>query len=121
MIPTVEELLETMQDAAREISSLNESLIGRNAFSLESRNIGQEIAFLFGQLHEAKAQLDRLGVQVKDIESGTVDFPSKLGAEVVWLSWEKGQDAITHYHRVGDSSTKPLPQDLWADHHGAGF
>jgi hypothetical protein len=109
MIPTVDGLLGEMQDAARELARLREEVSRLPVHSVEARNAAQETAFLLSQLHTDKAALDRLGVHLKDVESGLVDFPSQLGAEVVCLAWEKGQRAITHYHRLGETSEKPLP------------
>ncbi len=78
--------------------------------SVEVRNAVQEINFLLSQIHENQAELDRLGVHINDFENGAVDFPSRLGTEVVCLTWERGQDAITHFHRLsGDTSQQPLP------------
>lgn len=109
MIPTVDRLLGEMQEAAQELEGLQEQLGRLAASSLAARDAGQEIAFLASQLQADKAELDRLGVHVKDVESGIVDFPSQLGAEVICLCWEKGQQVITHYHRLGESSPKLLP------------
>lgn len=109
MIPTVDGLLGEMQSATQELLAARQTLGRTPALSIEQRNAAQEIAFLQGQLYTVKAELDRLGVHLKDVESGVVDFPSQLGAEVICLSWEKGQSEITHYHRLGDSSTKLLP------------
>jgi hypothetical protein len=33
-----------------------------------------------------------------------------LGAEVVYLTYEKGKQAITHYHRLNEATTLPLPE-----------
>ena len=109
MIPTVDRLLGEMQHAARDVAILKERLSRLDPISVEARNCAQEIAFLIHGLHSVKAELDRMGVHLKDVESGVVDFPSQLGAEVVCLSWEKGQEAITHYHRFGEETAKLLP------------
>lgn len=112
MIPTVDGLLGELQDAAQELERLRDGLTRIRPDSVDARNAGQEIAFLLGQFQSDKAQLDRIGVHLKDVESGLVDFPSRLGAEVICLSWEKGQSAITHYHRLGENAAKPLPGPL---------
>ena len=110
LIPLVEEHLETMQSAVQATLRLRDEISRLKPFSIEARNKAQEIAFLMHEVHETKAQLDRLGVFLTDIDVGVVDFPSQVGAEVVYLSWEKGQDAITHYHRLNEAGRQPLPQ-----------
>ena len=113
LIPTVEAHLVELQRAAADMIELRRNLGGLSSHSLEARNAIQEIQYLLGVVHGSKAELDRLGVHLKDVESGVVDFPSRLGAEVVHLTWEQGQDAITHYHRLGgDTRQQPLPPDL---------
>lgn len=120
MIPTVDRLLGEMQNAAFELAILKERLSELNPHTVEARNSAQEVAFLVAQLQADKAELDRMGVHLKDVESGVVDFPSQLGAEVVCLSWEKGQSTITHYHRFGEESAKLLPRYSGSSG-GAGF
>ncbi|CAN5897195.1 DUF2203 domain-containing protein [soil metagenome] len=108
LIPVVDELLGDMQDAIRDTYQLRDEIATLGAHSVAARNKAQEVAFLLRSAHETKADLDRLGVFLKDVDTGVVDFPSQVGAEVVYLSWEKGQDAITHYHRLNEGSRLPL-------------
>ena len=116
LIPVVDELLGDMQGAIKDTYRLRDDLKGLGGHSVAARNKAQEIAFLLRSVHETKAELDRLGVFLTDVDTGVVDFPSQVGAEVVYLSWEKGQDAITHYHRLNEGSKLPLerskPQPL---------
>ncbi len=109
LIPVVEQNLVDLQSAVGELLEIREQLKGANPLAVATQNLIQESAFLAGQISTNKAQLDELGVQVKDVEVGKVDFPGQLGAEVVWLTWKKGQDAITHYQRVGEETALPVP------------
>ena len=110
LIPTVDGLLTEMQGVATDLAAVRARLGEVKPFSVEARNAEQEFHFLLTQLHQAKARLDELGVFVKDFETGVVEFPTQLHGEVVCLAWEKGQEQITHYHRFGEESAKPLPQ-----------
>lgn len=110
LLPIVDEHLAEMQRAVHETLELRAELGTRNPLSVEGQNLTREIAFVLSEIHRHKAELDRLGVHVKDLESGAVDFPSRLGAEVVCLAWERGQNAITHYHRLdNEDDIRPLP------------
>ncbi|MFF2156790.1 DUF2203 domain-containing protein [Paenibacillus chitinolyticus] len=53
------------------------------------------------------------GIELKDIDSGLVDFPSILGGEEVLLCWRSGEERIGYYHSRHDGYTgrKPLPGD----------
>jgi hypothetical protein len=56
-------------------------------------------------------QLEALGVLVKDLDRGLVDFPALRGDEEVLLCWEVGEDAVAYWHGVdeGFAGRKPLP------------
>jgi len=110
LLPVVDQHLGELQRAAADLGRLRERSSELPGASVESANIAREMAFLLDVIHASKAELDRLGVQLRDVQVGLVDFPSQLGAEVVCLTWEKGQGAITHYHPLsGDTDTRPLP------------
>jgi hypothetical protein len=56
------------------------------------------------------AQLEALGVLVKDLDRGLVDFPALRGDEEVLLCWQVGEDEIAFWHGVdeGFAGRKPL-------------
>ena len=58
-------------------------------------------------------ELLALGVQVKDIDTGLVDFPSLRDGEEVLLCWRLGEDEIAFWHTVdaGFAGRRPLPLD----------
>ena len=45
-------------------------------------------------------EIDDIGVQLKDLESGLLDFPCRVEDEVVLLCWKSGEAAIEHWHTV---------------------
>ena len=59
------------------------------------------------------AELERLGVLVKDLDQGLVDFPALRGGEEVLLCWQVGEDEVAFWHGVdeGFAGRKPLPFD----------
>jgi hypothetical protein len=58
-------------------------------------------------------ELQRLGVLVKDLDRGLVDFPALRDGEEVLLCWQVGEDEIAYWHGVeeGFAGRKPLPLD----------
>jgi hypothetical protein len=52
------------------------------------------------QVRESIAEIDAIGVQVKDLESGLLDFPCRVDDEVVLLCWRMGEPAIEHWHTM---------------------
>ena len=56
-------------------------------------------------------ELERLGVQVKDLDRGLVDFPCLHRGRVVLLCWELGEDEVAFWHGAdeGFAGRKSLP------------
>ena len=53
------------------------------------------------------------GAQVKDLDSGLIDFPALHRGETVLLCWRLGEDEIGWWHRSEDgfAGRRPLPLD----------
>jgi hypothetical protein len=58
-------------------------------------------------------RLEGLGVLVKDLDRGLVDFPALHKDEEVLLCWQVGEDDVAYWHGVdeGFAGRKPLPFD----------
>ena len=71
--------------------------------------VQQATAVLVAVLEE----LERLGVQVKDLDRGLVDFPCVHRGSVVLLCWELGEDEVAYWHGAdeGYAGRRPLPLD----------
>ena len=56
-------------------------------------------------------ELQSLGVQVKDLDEGLVDFPARRGDEEVLLCWRLGEDEVGFWHGAdeGFAGRKSLP------------
>jgi hypothetical protein len=73
---------------------------------------------VFRGLDEALTdQLDRiraLGGQVKDVETGLVDFPSTRGDEEILLCWKLGEKRVGFWHSVegGYGARRPIDEQV---------
>jgi hypothetical protein len=47
---------------------------------------------------DALSEIDSIGVQVKDLDIGLLDFPCEVDGRIVLLCWKTGEPAITHWH-----------------------
>ena len=63
------------------------------------------------RLEEAVSSLRSEGIEIKDLESGTVDFYGKVDDEVVFLCWHRGEPSVGFYHPVsgGYRDRRPIP------------
>lgn len=44
--------------------------------------------------------LQERGIQIKDINSGLVDFPHLRDGKEVFLCWQVGEDTISYWHEI---------------------
>jgi len=51
---------------------------------------------------DALAEIDSIGVQVKDIDTGLLDFPCEVEGQTVLLCWRMGEKSITHWHGMAE-------------------
>ena len=63
------------------------------------------------RVRESIAEIDAVGVQVKDLDAGLLDFPCRLDDQVVLLCWRMGETAIEHWHPVDSGFKDRQPLD----------
>jgi hypothetical protein len=61
-----------------------------------------EFAKLAREFQEVVDELTLIGVQLKDADTGLLDFPSIRAGEEVLLCWRVGEAAVDWYHGLDD-------------------
>jgi hypothetical protein len=63
---------------------------------------------------DAVAEIDSIGVQVKDLDIGLLDFPCEVEGEIILLCWKLGETSITHWHgtQEGFAGRKPIDERI---------
>lgn len=66
------------------------------------------------RVRDALAEIDSIGVQVKDIDIGLLDFPCTVEGRTVLLCWKLGEKSITQWHGVeeGFAGRKPIDERI---------
>ncbi len=66
------------------------------------------------QLKDALTEIDALGVQVKDLDMGLLDFPCIVDGETILLCWKLGEDRIAYWHGLeeGYKGRKPITDKI---------
>jgi hypothetical protein len=66
------------------------------------------------RIKDALAEIDSAGVQVKDLDTGLLDFPCKVDGEIILLCWKLGEEKITHWHSTseGFAGRKPIDERI---------
>ncbi len=62
------------------------------------------------RFEEKLGEMVQRGAHLKDLDSGLVDFYSRLGGEVVFLCWKEDEPQISHWHslRGGFQNREPI-------------
>ena len=114
LLPTVRGILRRIQRAHRrllrnqEAAKLAAEAAERGGGGIEG---GADYASTLIELTSQAAELEELGVQLKDFGRGLVDFPSLRDGRVVLLCWQLGEgDSVEWWHDVdaGFAGRTPL-------------
>ena len=89
-------------------SDLNET---GSESSMRLEALDREVARLLDRFQGLIEEIEALGGTVKDYERGCIDFYGEVDGEIVYLCWQRGEDAISHWHRLdeGFASRHPIP------------
>ena len=106
LLPVLESLLKRAIDgklAVEEVESGLSDLARRIYISggmrVDSASVAKQRAELEDQLklvRESVAEIDAIGVQVKDLDAGLLDFPCRLDDLTVLLCWRMGEPSIEY-------------------------
>lgn len=71
-------------------------------------------------LAAAVEKIQDLGCQIKDADTGLIDFPTLYRGEEVYLCWKLGEPSIEFWHRVEDGfrGRQRIDSEFLANHKG---
>ena len=120
LLPVLEALVRKAQTAAalagemeQEMQALSQRIFLAGGMHVNVAAAAKRRAQREKALEEAKAtiaEMDEIGVQVKDLEQGLLDFPSVMDGKTVLLCWKLGEKEIGFWHTPdeGFAGRKPL-------------
>lgn len=105
-----------MRELVHEQGSLVTAIGGNGGgYAASDLNATQaELEELAEQTASCVRELEELGVVVKDLDAGLLDFPALREGEEVELCWRVGEDAVRHWHRIGEGFPGRKPVD-WVE------
>jgi len=107
-LPLVKQIVKDILDTGFIIKSIAEIIEG-------NIDENEEIKLLLAKMNSFFLELEEIGCYYKDwnFSAGTVDFPSKIDGEDVFLCWQSGEEDILYYHDVtsGFSGRKQIPPE----------
>jgi hypothetical protein len=116
-IPRLEALIARLQRSALELRTERDAVAA--GLRLEPASLPVErllserpqLRRLVEELDASIGAIEQMGVALKDVELGLVDFPATLDGEDVYLCWQFGEDRVRYWHarEEGFAGRRPLP------------
>jgi hypothetical protein len=69
-------------------------------YSEEMAQVEQDLEKEIAVLQEFVDELEKLGVEIKDLSRGLVDFRAMMEGREVYLCWLLGEDEVAHWHEL---------------------
>jgi hypothetical protein len=72
------------------------------AIDPEVRILRLRMQGVIDRMQAGVARIDELGVTLREIETGLIDFPALASGRQIWLCWRLGEGPIESWHELGD-------------------
>ncbi|MBI3859401.1 MAG: DUF2203 domain-containing protein [Thaumarchaeota archaeon] len=107
--PKIKELIERK----KVVTKLHAELERYNLLGFKTSEVAESAALLDSLVEgmtKKISELEDLGVIVKDLDYGLIDFPAEKYGESVLLCWRYGESEVSFWHKSSDGFTgrKPL-------------
>jgi hypothetical protein len=112
LLPTLKELLDDLalhRDALREKAPHLEPIL-QAAVANGGGRAGSEYGVEAYRLYLAVARIRKLGVLLKDLDMGLLDFPHERDGRIVFLCWHPPEERVEYWHEIeaGYAGRQPL-------------
>ena len=131
-LPEVRTILELLRDERAELIRLRDQVLehqaaeeapsetpteakvrgaGRSSESTESQVAANEAEIrvlrlrmqgVIDQMQAGVARIDELGITLREIESGLIDFPALANGRQIWLCWRLGEGDVEWWHELAE-------------------
>lgn len=88
-----------LDEVQREFAVLRRH-VPANGHGKRAQELERELRALLDAINSEVAAIRALGIEVKDLEIGLVDFPSDREGRVVFLCWRMDEPAIVAWHEI---------------------
>lgn len=116
LLPRLRAEVAALRDGARELAAQRQELAALaalpklNGHAAEAGRLEGRIAELLRDLGLRLDALTALGIEVKDLEHGLLDFPSWRAGRAVYLCWRVDEPEVAFWHELdaGYQGRQPL-------------
>ena len=122
LLPQVIPILEKIRDARRAMAAAEADLTkllgptrsnGHGVDAARAEQTRGATMRAMAELRARGAELQALGVELKDPDTGLIDFQSRRQGRIVYLCWRLGEPRIDFWHELdaGFAGRRPLERD----------
>lgn len=124
LLPVLRSLLQRSIDAKKlaeqtekEFQDLNHRILLSGGLSIDVPAVARRRAEREKAIQTTKdalAEIEAIGVQVKDLDIGLLDFPCLVADQIVLLCWKLGEESIQYWHGLeeGFRGRKPIDERI---------
>jgi hypothetical protein len=115
-LPELRQTLLGLQSMREEVIALRDRIVDLNAPALagaqaliasrslevreETQRLRMRMQGLVDQMQAAVVQIDDWGIQLREIQTGLVDFPALVSGRPVWLCWRLTEERVEWWHEM---------------------
>jgi hypothetical protein len=120
LLPVVEPILRDLQRWQAELAALQADLAAERAKAMSNGHAQRDgddpltrARKLERHMARAVEELTALGIEIKSLETGLIDFPALRDGRVVLLCWRLGEARIAWWHEIdtGFAGRSPLEDE----------
>jgi len=117
LLSDIKPMMKELMERKKVVAELHAEMERYNLLGFMTAEVAEKVAQLDAQVEgmtKKIAELEDLGVMVKDLEFGLVDFPADRYGESVLLCWRYGEPEVSYWHKPdeGYANRKPLKIQL---------
>jgi hypothetical protein len=118
LVPTLTAVLQDLQRLHQRMLGIAEDVAAFETLALQNGHGGDSPALVPDndmtpvrqEIEQRLLYLQGIGVQLKGIAEGIVDFPARMWGRDVYLCWHLGEETVSHWHDIdaGFAGRQPL-------------
>lgn len=125
LVPVLESLLKKAMESKRAAESIEGRLQELSRKIFLNGGVMVDVALVRRQrasyesnvqaVKDSLSEIDAIGVQVKDLETGLLDFPCEVDGEIILLCWKMGESRIDFWHTLeaGFRGRQPIDERFY--------
>jgi hypothetical protein len=118
LVADVRPLLEQLRadrDRVAELQSVLQREMENNGSAEHAEELAEresDLREVVRRMQEVVLEIDAMGITLRDIATGLIDFPALANGRPIWLCWRLGEDDIAWWHEAnaGFDSRQPLSE-----------